>query len=306
MKPGILFSTFCLVLLAGLAGPAAQAGSGDKPLLEELRKLARESREKRAADRWLQRALDDLVARYDRPWRRTVLFDDFSDGDYTRNPAWERLEGRFEVIRGQGLIALGTDRVDHHAGRENPAPAQQGRQPDLAGALVGALLDQAFGPKQATTTGPGAGMPEEHDPGDAANRLRVKANVTNAFSLTATLRASSQPPTRFEFDLLQSRKARYGYRLRVDTGGNGNIELERIRNGLGAIVERRPLTVQLGDGRLHDLIWRQAPDGTVTVLIDDTPVFRVRDRAFRDGYPWLELRHQGGELTLRAVRIEGT
>ncbi len=306
MKPGILLTTLCLALVIGF-GSQAQASSkaGSKQLLEELRQLARESREKRAADRWLQRALDDLVSRYDRPWQRTILFDDFSDGDYTRNPKWESLEGRFEVVRGQGLIALGTDRQDRYPEDRTQAPAESGQQPDLAGALVGALLNQAFGPKQNSPQQQ-TQRQDDHTRRDISNRLRLKANVTNAFALTATLRTSEQPASQFEFALLQSQKARYGYRLRIDTGSRGGIELERIRNGLGSIVERRPLDLPLGDGRLHDLAWRQAPDGTVTVLIDDKQVFSVRDRAFRDGYPWLEFRHHGGELTLRALRIEGT
>lgn len=305
MKPGILVSIFCLVFVLG-PGPQAQAasGKGTKQLLEELRKLTRESREKRAADRWLQRALDDLVARYDRPWQRTILFDDFSDGDYTRNPSWERLEGRFEVVRGQGLLALGTDR-DDRAPHDTQAPADNNQQPDLAGALVGALLDQAFGPKQSAPQQQ-TQRQDDYTRRDTSNRLRLKANVTNAFALTATLRTETQPASQFEIALMQSQKARYGYRLRVDTGAKGSIELERVRNGLGAVVDRRPLEAQLADGRLHDLAWRQAPDGTVSVLVDDKPVFSVRDRAFRDGYPWLEFSHNGGELTLRSLRIEGT
>ena len=204
------------------------------------------------------------------------------------------------MVRGQGLIALGTDRQDRYPEDRTQAPAESGQQPDLAGALVGVLLNQAFGPKQNSP------QQQRQRQDDLSNRLRLKANVTNAFALTATLRTSEQPASQFEFALLQSRKARYGYHLRIDTGSRGGIELERIRNSLGSIVERRPLDLPLGDGRLHDLAWRQAPDGTVTVLIDDKQVFSVRDRTFRDGYPWLEFRHHGGELTLRALRIEGT
>ena len=305
MLPRTLISTLSIMFLLGTCLPVMAAGDkAGAGLLEELRELARQSREKQAADRWLQRALDDLVARYDRPWQRSILFEDFNDGDYTRNPAWELIEGRFEVIRGQGLVA----RDNTQAAPAAVAPtAPNGQQADLAGALVGAFLNQAFGPAPATTqaNGPPHGM----TPG-GPDRLRLKADVSNAFALTATLRASSQPPTRFEIALLQSPDARYGYRLRVDLSGAGSIELERIRNGMGAIVESQPLSAQagqqLGDGRLHDLAWRQAPDGTVSVLIDEQTVFSVTDRAFRDGYPWLELSHSGGDLTLRSLRIEGT
>jgi len=293
--------TTLLLMGAGLPAYSAETKVSGK-LLEELRQLTRESREKQAADRWLQRALDDLVARYDRPWQRTILFEDFSDGDYTRNPSWQLMEGRFDVVRGQGLVGH-QDNAGQAVTQESPKASSGTAQPDLTGALVGALLDQAFGPKPGArqeTAPTQTGQPQYGGP----NRLRLKAGVSNAFALTATLRASAD--TRFGITLMQSEQERYGYRLKIDVAGKGLVELERVRNGMGAIVESRPLNVKLGDDRLHDLNWRQAPDGTVSVLIDENPVFSVRDRAFRDGYPWLELVHNQGDLTLRSLSIEGT
>ncbi len=293
MKPLILF----LALACLLAGPAFAAGQGEKPLLEELRALAEKARRQQAADRWLQRALDDLVARYDRPWTRTLFFDDFRDGDFTRNPRWELLEGRFSVQRGRGLVAH--DRGEPAAATDSGRREQQPE--DLGAALVGALLQQALGPADSNQVGGPAAAPRS-----GPDRLRARANASNAFALTLTLRASEDPPTRLEVALLQNTAGRYGYRLRLHTGRRGFVELERIRNGRGAIVEQAPLHGAFADGRLHDLVWRQAPDGTVTLMLDEKTLFQVRDRAFRDGYPWLELRHDGGELAVRAIRVEGT
>ncbi len=292
-----------LTLACLLAGPALAAGQGEKPLLEELRALAEKARRQQAADRWLQRALDDLVARYDRPWQRTLLFDDFSDGDFRRNPAWQVVEGRFEVSRAQGLVARAGDPV--RAGRTTDE-ADARAQPDLTGALVGAILDQAFGTNKHQEDRPGDHERNAVPFASGPNRIRVKAGVSNAFAITATLRASDRPATRFEIAVLQDTRGRYGYRLRVDAGRPGQVELVRLRRGYEAIVERAKLPAALGDGHLHDLAWRQAPDGRVSVLLDDKPVFSVRDRAFRDGYPWLELRQEGGELVLRSLRVEGT
>ena len=73
-----------LIATLALAAPALQA-AGDDPqaqIVEDLRQLAQEARQRNAADRWLQRALDDLVARYDNPWQQPILFEDFGDGDY--------------------------------------------------------------------------------------------------------------------------------------------------------------------------------------------------------------------------------
>ncbi|RMG35364.1 MAG: hypothetical protein D6720_07285 [Gammaproteobacteria bacterium] len=292
-------ASFLIILLVWLlAGPALATGQSEKTLLKELRALAEKARREQAADRWLQRALDDLVARYDRPWQRTLFFDDFRDGDFSRNPHWELLEGHFEVLRNRGLVAW--DDSGNRPGERNTRDDTR-RKEDLGAALVGALLQQALGPgpENRETESP---RPNRYGP----DRLRARVNATNAFALSATLGASEEPPTHLELALLQSTKGHYGYRLRLQTGRRGFVELERIRNGRGAIVENVPLKQAFADGRLHDLAWQQTPDGTVKVMLDEKPLFQVRDRAFRDGYPWLELRHDGGDLTLRALRIEGT
>ena len=65
--------------------------------LEELRTLVEKSRRERAADRWLQNALEDLLAKHDSPWQREVLYDDFADGDFNRNPTWQVMRGQFQV-----------------------------------------------------------------------------------------------------------------------------------------------------------------------------------------------------------------
>lgn len=296
-------SLLVILLVWLLAGPSVAAGQNEKPLLEELRALAEKARRQQAADRWLQRALDDLVARYDRPWQRTLFFDDFRDGDFTRSPRWELLEGRFEVWRNRGLVASddNTTRWDHQQGSDRGTGSESRGKEDLGAALVGALLQQALGPGPETNDTEST-RPRRQGP----DRLRARVNASNAFALSATLSASEGPPTRLELALLQSTKARYGYRLRLQTGPQGFIELERIRNGRGAIVENVPLKRAFADGRLHDLAWQQMPDGTIKVMLDEKPLFEVRDRAFRDGYPWLELRHDSGDVALRALRIEGT
>ena len=301
----------CVFLLCFglLLGGAVTAADCEQALLEELRALAQKSREQRAADRWLQRALDDLVARYDRPWTRTLLFDDFRDGDFTRKPAWQLIEGRFTVQRSRGLVAW--DRpVDtaSDAGRNDDATQGPADPADLGAALVGALLEQALGPtsREAQDDGRPAVEQDRLRLASGPDRLRIKAGATNAFALTATLRASSEPPTRLAIALLQDTRGRYGYRLIVETGKRGFVELQRIRRGRGAVVESQPLKGRLGDGALHDLIWQQRPDGTVSVAIDETVLFTVRDRAFRDGYPWLELQHDSGDLEIRSIRVEGT
>jgi len=272
----------------------------DAALLDELRTITQKSREQQAADRWLQRALDDLIAKYDWPWQRKLMYEDFSDGDYTRNPAWQIVQGDFQVVHGQGLSS--SIKRNEQKTNNEPAPSQSS-EGSLGSLVLGALLDKALDNKKANTKKSSA--PSNIDTYTGPNQISVKANVTNAFAVTLAVRTNQDDPSQFDVALLQSEKGLYGYRLRIDTNASGFIELQRIRNGHAAIVESQKLPMNINDNRLHDLAWRQDQEGTVTVLLDEKPVIEVRDRAFRDNYPWLQIEHQAGELTIRSVRVDG-
>ena len=79
-------ATLTLALLPLFCVPAAAGEADTQTLVDELRQLADQARQQRAADRWLQRALDDMVARYDWPWRKELVFDDFGEWVELYNP----------------------------------------------------------------------------------------------------------------------------------------------------------------------------------------------------------------------------
>jgi len=277
--------------LTPLAVPAADTDS--QALIDELRQLSDKAREQRAADRWLQRALDDLVARYDWPWRKEMVFDDFSDGDYEQHPSWQIISGRFWVARGRGLRS----RAD---GRSSTTPSNTGQPASMEQAVIGALLQQALGGGDRGSTGatPTGGEP---------NEIRLNSAITNAFAVETEF--SLETPDgdgRIALSLMQGDAGRYGYRLQLQTGTGGFVELEQVRAGRAAVVEHAPLPLDAGDGAQHRLAWRQAPNGDVTIELDAQPLITVRDKAFRDGYQQLVLSHSAGDLTLHSIRISGT
>ena len=288
-----------LALGAVLIAASLHAADGQPPLIDDLRQIVEKSRREKAADRWLQSALEDLLARHDSPWQREILYEDFSDGDYTSNPSWQVLRGQFQVVRGQGLYSA----ADAPAGgAQAGTPSQQQSATDaLSGLIVGALIDRALGTGSSQTQGGAANTAPTAGPG----AIRLKADVSNAFAIELAFRHASGTESAFEIALLQSEAGNYGYRLRLHSGARGFVELQRVRGGRGAIVETRDLARSYADGMLHELAWRQGPDGSVTVMVDGETLFSVRDRAFRDPYPWLQLLHDQGELTVRSLRIKG-
>lgn len=284
---------FILLALAVLLSPlAVHASEGDtQALIDELRALSDRARELRAADRWLQRALDDLVARYDWPWRKELVFDDFADGDYQQHPSWRVHSGRFWVARGRGLRT----RADAVAG---PADAPS---PSVEEALIGALLQHALREGGAEDGG-GQAVPALQ-----ASEISLAAAITNAFAVEADfVLESPDGPGQFAIAVLQGDSGRYGYRLLLRSGGNGFVGLERVRGGRAGIVEQARLPFDPGDGAQHRLGWRQAGNGDVTVELDGDGLFSVRDKAFRDGYQQLVLTLSAGDLTLNTIRVSGT
>ena len=53
-----------------------------------LKGLIDEAESSRAANPRFLRDLRNLAEGVEVPWRKNVLFEDFSDGDYTTDPAW--------------------------------------------------------------------------------------------------------------------------------------------------------------------------------------------------------------------------
>lgn len=273
-------------------------------LVDELRALAEKSRDQRAADRWLQQALEDLVAKYDWPWRRELLFDDFSDGDFSEDPAWTVVSGKFWIDASLGLRS-GVEPPRQTRTGETPSERSRDSRRDLGSALVETLLDQAF-ERDEPAEERSRSREEASQKGPA--RIHLAAQITNAFSLQMEFSVHNEPGVEghFEVALFQDQAGDYGYLLAIHTGRTGMMDLYRLRRGQRELVSSSRLETGLGNGERHELVWRQATNGQVEVFTDDKAVMNLRDNAFRDGYRWLELVNQSGELAVRQVKILGT
>jgi hypothetical protein len=308
MRQALLPSLFGVLLAAAvLSGQAPPARAESNPelqnMVDELRSLTERSREQRAADRWLQQALEDLVSEYDWPWRRELLSDGFSDGNYTESPSWQVISGEFWVDRSLGLRSSVEPPEPARAGEETRGRSSDSGK-DLGGAIFDALLNQAL-----ERDGRGRRDAEQEAPSpEGPARIRATAVITNAFSLELTFSVHGAPDEAglFEVALLQDPQGEFGYALAVRTGDTGLLDLYRLRQGRRELVSGTRLGVDLGDGSPHRLVWRQAPDDRVQVLVDGEQTMDLQDRAFREGYDRLELVNRGGELAVRSVTVLGT
>lgn len=293
-----------LFLMAVFAPVQAQS---DDPrldaLIDELNTLLERGERDRLIDPWFLRDLRAALDRYDWPWRRELLFDDFSGQGPGPDAPWRVTRGEMLLDWRHGLrsVVESVASAPQDADRDDRA-----RQGDAAQQLLGAILQQALRPRNGDAEADTA--PAKNDVAAA----QAVTPITNAFAIAVEF--SMRPLARgradgFEFGPYQGADARAGYRLSyaVDaegTGGEFRLLSLSPRGGVATLETGRE-TVGLVDGAPHRLVWTRDREGSMTVSMDDREILRVRDRGFRDPFDGLVLVNRGGDLALRSIRIEG-
>jgi hypothetical protein len=316
------FATICTVI--GLAGvlaapafaqtqqepryqqwqdPAAQTGGPNggpdrtQDLIDKLTPLIDDAERTRAADPRFLRDLRAAIRDFDRPWRVEVLYDDFRDGDYQTNPAWQVTAGKFWVETNFGLRSAITPPAAPAAGQEQPQQQQKTTQKEQLTKLFGQILNQAINEGQKQ----GAAPPPPAAPDTAAIQVPVK--ISTAFAITLEL-SSWQPKGRLDFGPYQG-NAETGYRLIYTPGAEPALTLVRASPRGAATIETAEKLV-LEDQRQHRLDWTRSPDGTMVVTVDGTELMRTVDRYYAQPFDGFRLVNRGGDYILRSIRIAGT
>ncbi len=168
------------VMIASGGGIAVGAPSSDETdaqaLVNQLRDITQRARKERAADRWLLQALEDLVAKFDWPWSKEIVKEDFYDGEYQNAPVWEVVSGRFWVDASIGLRSRVEARTLTQPTGQTQSQNEQNQ--DVGKAILGALMQEVMRPDASSTrrksSVPGGGGPAE---------IHLPAHITNAFIL---------------------------------------------------------------------------------------------------------------------------
>jgi len=283
-----------LVLLVALVLPAAATDSRYGPIggdsgemARELRGLIDEAEKARAADPRFLRDLRDLADRYDRPPLTDVLFDDFSDGDFTRNPAWQVTSGRYWIERGYGLRSTVT---------AAPAPAAPTSGEDQAKQLFGAILQQALRGQQS---GGQASTPSASD----AAVIHVAQPFTNAFSIRVEL-TSWQGEGQLEIGPYAAGTLDAGDRLIYRAGATPGLQLVRLSRYGSGVVGAHSQGLVLEDRRVHVIEWTRTPFGDMTVSVDGTQLIHAGDRAIEEPFDGLAVINRGGDFVLARVQVQ--
>ncbi len=258
--------------------------------LDDLRGITDEAERTRAADRSVIAQLRDLIRRYDWPWRVALFSDDFRDGDFNRDPAWRVAMGNFQVEADLGL------RVRFKPSKEATTTQQGDSAKLLLGAILGEILKQQGG--------------NETDQTASATHAEIflRVPITNAFVIRVQLASLRKPGKagRLAIGPYQGTDRAVGYRLVYVAGKQPAIELVRFSRSGSAVIDAQNLEAGLEDGRFHDLEWRRAPDGTMSVLIDGALVLETIDRRLRDPFAGLSIITPKGDFGIRQISADGT
>lgn len=282
--------------------PSAQAAASQNKdinaLVKELNALVREAESSRAASPLFLRDLKALAARYDRSTDNRVLFDDFSDNDYQRNPEWSVTSGEYWVEQGYGLRSKVVD----------AAPAGGGSAPiskeKLALSILGAVLQGANknSDKNSASTSGSAPVPAV-SASAKASAIETRARITNAFD--ATLEMSSwQAQGTFALAIHQGLGG-LGYRLEYTAGQNAMLQLVRVTSNGREVIDSKAIAA-LEDQKIHSFNWLRSADGSMNVSLDDKTVLSARDASFRDAFDGVGLASQGADVIVKSISVAGS
>lgn len=207
-----------------------------------------------------------------RPYRVRAR-DDFSDGDYTRNPAWRIASGRFQV-RGRGLnstMVPPSERTE-----------AMGRQ------ILGSLLQQQLGftlPGQETAAA--AYLPTRFGP---------------EFRITTLVSGSSEAHSHIDLGPYRGDKLNQGYRLNYRTSQSRPLQLIVVNDsGISVIASAR---LSLEGGGPHRLVWTRDAEGRMRVTHNDAILIDLVDRTANETFDGFSLINAGGDWTLYEVILE--
>jgi hypothetical protein len=291
----VIFTALALALFSparAQTNPGLTSDARTQELVDQLKDVMRRAEEQRGANQPIIRQLRDLVRRYDWPWRISLLYDDFGDGDYTHNPRWVVNEGEFWVARGGGLRS-NFDPTAYRTQRTSDRRSDRSAIDVLGEILVGGR-ERDVTPTQVNSKSEG--------------EIFTRVAISNAFAATVqlNLRSSTDRNTRVEFGPFQGDDRSLGYRLAYDSAKTPTLSLIRLGPNRSGIIETSDRGIALEDGNTHTIEWHRGNDGEMVVLFDGREVIRTVDRAYDDPFDGFNIVNKGGEFEIKQVSVFGT
>jgi hypothetical protein len=281
-------TVFIVIAVSASLAQDGRNAAGDGRTLElvdELKDMIQRAETVRSTDRRLVQELRELVRRYDWPWRVSLLYDDFRDGDYAADPTWIVNRGEFWVAQGGLRTRFETPTENRKIAGTSPVDIFEG----IFRAITGRRAEPQVEPPSAA-------------------EIHTDLRIANAFAVRLDIGARGyfQEGSRLEFGPYQGSQRDRGYRLAYEAGQRPSVTLLRVTPGRSSTIESYDAIEDLDDGRTHQIEWRRVPDGEMIVFLDGKEIIRTLDRANDDGFDGFTIANKGGDYTVRQLAIFGT
>lgn len=247
-------------------------------LVRDLTQAIREAERRRRAEPAFLAELGALLQPYRQPEHRRVLGEDFSDGNFTVNPAWTVASGDFTVSGRGGLVSRVANA--RQGGRRNDRPE------DVAAAVLSQIL-----------TGQSQHRPREARPESA--EIFTRASFSNDFALDASVQVRADSVC----DIGVFDAAGQGYFLSL-SGGKAPI-LTRQSGGRTEIIGGTAVALPVLPVAVYDIKWTRNPGGDMYVRLADGADFKVQDLALRDNFEGVVHSNRFGQCALRSISVVG-
>lgn len=288
--------------------PAYETPEHTEKLVRELRQLLRAARRDRAAAPAFLDDVEEALKRHRKadqalirnsaqaaapapqpapqpeptPSRFATIEDDFSDGDFTRNPEWKLVRGEFFVARGGRLFSF--------------VQPQSARRPSSDSEAIAQIFGTLLGGNQQTQNN------QRQESADPA-AIFLPRPITNSFEITAQLMSDVREGGVFELGVYQGRDGEAGYRLQFsDDGKVRMIRVGRSTVVLGTANFQYPPRVG-GRPGTYEVLWNRNNRGRMQLFINGVGHMTANDQGFRDDWDGFRLVNAEGRHALDAIRI---
>ncbi len=330
MKSFTMLGTLVGILI--LATPASQAQqlhntswqsqirTGDMPeLLNNLRQLTDRAEHDKTASPLFLADLRAMTGAYEdrMRWPRTLLYDDFHDGETASNPAWTVITGDWRVDNRGGSPSLysrarGNGQYGQYGqyGQNNGQYGQYGQyaQNNGQGSNSGNSADQlanALNALMGQQNGQGQYQGQQTQQNrDGPATIVAPVGISDQFFVRLAM-TSRGGNGQFNFGPYAGRHAENSYQLTYAPGAPNGLVLSRVSDRGSQVLGMSRGPIRLEDNQSHLLEWKRGPGGKMTVAVDGRTVIEATDMEIRRPFTGFLMVNSGGSYAVQSVSING-
>ncbi len=297
MQISFLLTVPVIIFLTVTAPIVASEPSNNKELkaiISELENKISDENERLLAHTKFLDELRALVGKYKSRLKELFLYDNFKDGNYTKNPVWIVKSGNFFINEAGQLSNSVIARVVEPG-------AESEKDKSLEQEAIGLVLEGIFGSKKEAE-------PERksESPSQTIQPAIIysKTGISPDFEIDIEFISKSEMGE-MEIVLLGSGNLTPHYRLNYKKNGSRNRPMEIIREDMGRkfIIGAATKYPHIDDGNLHKIKWVRYKNGAMNVLIDNDIVLETHEVYFKNEFTGIEIENKGGTYQWASIEI---